>query len=199
MNFNNKNGFTLIELLVYVLIFSILAFLSSEFIVKGFRTTTYGIEQDEATRTARRVVDTMILEIREAQGSSQGDYLLQDVSPQSLSFFSDVDSDNEIEKVRYFIDGDLLKRSIIQPTGNPLEYLVDDEITETVAEHINNQALDAFTYFDTNQTIIVNPGGDRDKIRLINVNLLVNVTPEIMPADYILDMDIHIRNLKDNL
>ncbi|MDA3840170.1 MAG: type II secretion system protein [Patescibacteria group bacterium] len=195
----NNKGFTLIELLVYMLIFSSLVFMSSDFVINGFRATTFGIEQEEATKNAKKTVDSMVLEIREARSSSRGDYLLDDVSSQSLSFYSDIDSDSNIEKVRYFIDGDILKKGTIEPLGSPLEYLSINEVIEIVAENINNQVLDVFTYFDTDQNQIINPGGDRDRIRLIKVSLLVNVTPEIMPADYIIDMDIHIRNLKDNL
>ena len=195
----DNKGFTLVEMLVYILIFSSLVFMSSDFIINGFRSTTYGIEQEEATKIAKKTVDYMILEIREAKRSNRGDYLLDDVSSQSFSFYSDIDSDSNVEKIRYFLDGDLLKRGVIEPVGSPLEYISSNEIIEIVAENINNQALDIFTYYDTNQNQIINPGGDRDKIRLIKIYLLVNVTPEIMPADYIINMDIHFRNLKDNL
>ena len=195
----NNKGFTLIEMLVYVLIFSSLVFLSSDFIINGFRSTTYGIEQEEATKIAKKTVDYMTLEIREAKRSNRGDYLLDDVSTQSFSFYSDIDSDSNVEKIRYFLDGDTLKKGIIEPLGSPLEYLSSNEIIEIVANDVNNQLIDIFTYYDTNQNIIINPGGDRDRIRLVKINLLINVTPEIMPADYIINMDVHLRNLKDNL
>lgn len=195
----NNKGFTLIEILVYILIFSSLVFMSTDFVISGLRATTFGIEQEEATRAAKKTVDYMTLEIRQARTSNRGDYLLDDVSSQSFSFYSNIDDDSNIEKIRYFIDGDTLKKGIIKPTGSPLQYISANENIEIVAEYVNNQAIDAFTYFDTNQTKIINPGGDKDKIRLINVHLLINVTPEIMPADYIIDMNIHFRNLKDNL
>jgi prepilin-type N-terminal cleavage/methylation domain-containing protein len=195
----NNQGFTLIELLVYMLIFSSLVFLSSDFIINGFRSTTYGIEQEEATRVARKTVDQMTLEIREAKTSSCGDYLLDDVSSQNFSFYSNSDDDSVIEKIRYFIDGNELKKGVINATGTPLTYSVSDEIISVVAEYINNQTITIFTYYDTNQNLIINPSGDKNKIRLIKIYLLVNVTPEIMRADYIIDMDIHLRNLKDNL
>jgi hypothetical protein len=34
-------------------------------------------------------------------------------------------------------------------------------------------------------------------VRLIRAKLKINVTPEIMPNDYLISMDVNLRNLKD--
>lgn len=199
INILDKKGFTLTEMMVYLFIFLIFFAISSEFIIKGYRAITFGIEQEEAVKHAKNTVDTLVEEIRKASKSSRGDYLLDDVSEQSFSFYSNIDNDPEIEKVKYhLVNGELIKETI-NPAGDPLEYLEANKTVSSVANYVNNKTLPIFTYFDTNQNQIINPGGDKDKIRLVNIILYVNVTPEIMPADYVIDMDVHLRNLKDNL
>ena len=194
-----NTGYTLMEIVVVLAIFIILALLSAAFIIQGFRSTTFGYEQNTAVQNAKKIINAMIQELREARRSDAGDYLLDIVEEQNFSFYSDIDSDENIEKVRYYIDGDTFKKGLIEPTGDPLEYLVSNEIIIEIAQYINNQAETAFTYYDTNNNLIADPAADKDDIRLVKVYLKINVTPEKAPNDYIVEMDIHIRNLKDNL
>jgi len=194
-----KNGFTIIELMVGVSIFVIFLALSSNYIIRGLKLNTFANEQEEAVKTTRKIMDSMIKEIREAAQSDTGEYSLDTVQPQTLTFYSDTDSDSYKEKIRYFMDGHLLKKGVIKATSSPLEYPAAEEIITVEAEYINNQTEPIFTYYDTNYTEIASSSAEKNKIRLVHIFLKVNVTPEIMPADYLMDMDVQIRNLKDNL
>lgn len=199
---NNKkttNGFTIIELMVGVSIFIIFMVLSSEYIIRGLKLTRFADEQETAVNTTKKILNSMVSEIRESAHSDTGEYLLDTVEPQELSFYSDIDSDIYKEKIRYFVDGHLLKKGIIEATSSPLEYPSGNEIITTEAEYINNQDEAIFTYYDTNYNQIASSTADKNDIRLIHIFLKVNVTPEIMPADYLMNMDVQIRNLKDNL
>jgi prepilin-type N-terminal cleavage/methylation domain-containing protein len=196
---NSLTGFTLLEIIVVISIFLMLAIMSSDYIIQGFRTTAFGYEQDEAVQNGRKVINSLIKEIREAAQSDRGDYLLDAVEEQNFSFYSNIDSDNNTEKVRYFLDNGVLKRGVIEPAGDPLDYLPADETVSEIAQYINNQAEPMFAYYDTNYNLIANPSANKHDIRLVKVFLKINVTPERAPNDYIIQMDIQIRNLKDNL
>jgi hypothetical protein len=60
---------------------------------------------------------------------------------------------------------------------------------------MNNQEDTIFTYYDSDhsEANIIND------IRLVNIQLKINVTPNIAPNDYWARTDIQLRNLKDNL
>lgn len=194
-----QNGFSLLEITVVMSIFIILFFVSSDFIIRGFKSILFGYEQDSAVQNAKRITNEIIGEVRESAQSDRGDYLLDTVEEQNFSFFSDIYSDEYIEKIRYFLDSDILKKGVIEPIGDPLEYLDENEMISEIAEYINNQAEPIFTYYDTNNNLIANPLANKNSIRLIRVFIKINATPEIAPRDYVVETDIHLRNLKDNL
>lgn len=194
-----QNGFTLLEITVVIFIFLMLVIMSSDYIIQGFRTTAFGYEQDEAVQNARKVTNSLIKEIREAAQSDGGDYLLDAVEPQNFSFYSNINSDGNTEKVRYFIDNNVLKKGLIEPAGDPLEYLPSDETISEIAQYVNNQTEPMFTYYDVDYNLIADPSANKQDIRLVKIFLKINVTPERAPNDYVIQMDIQIRNLKDNL
>lgn len=196
---NNTNGFSLLEITVVMTIFLFLVVASYDFITQTFSASTFSIEQDDASRTARKAADVMVKEIREAAYSSRGDYLFNTLATSTLIFYSNVDSDSNKEKVRYFLSGTRLMRGVIKATGTPLQYLDANELISPIVYYINNQSLPIFTYYDTNNNLIADPTTNKLLVRLVHVGLLINVTPGRAPKDYFLDSDIEIRNLKDNL
>lgn len=189
----NKTGFTLMEISIAMAIFLTVALLAGDFIIKGFRSTTFGSEQETAIQNARRGMEIMTKEIRGANDSERGDYPLSTVENDDFVYYSDINDDGQMERVRYFLDDTLLKK-ITMPPGPADDYNMPTATT-TIAEYVNNQAEAIFTYYDDNYI----ETGDLDSIRLINIKLKINVTPERAPNDYYVETDVNLRNLKDNL
>jgi len=69
-----KKNFTLIETLITLATFTILILAVSSSIVYLYRTSSYDIQQAQAIDSARRGVDTMVREIREATDADTGAY-----------------------------------------------------------------------------------------------------------------------------
>lgn len=195
----NQTGFTFIEVFVSIAISLMMVSAATVFIIYGGKMNLFGSEQDMAVKNARDAGNEIIKEIREAAQGDNGDYLLDLVEAQDFSFYSNIDDDDFTEKIRYFLDDCILKKEVIKPSGDPLEYASANTATTTVALHINNQSEAIFTYYDTDNNLIVNPSSDKSAVRLVRVSLKVNVNPNIAPQDYYVDMEAHIRNLKDNL
>ncbi len=190
---NKQTGFTLIEVMVVISITTVLVFMSMDFITMGFRTARFTKEQDTAVQIARNTMQMLVREIRGANTSERGDYPLILTDDDELIFFSDIDNDNEFEKIRYFLDNSQLKKEVTEP-GALYDYT---EIpTNTIAaEYVNNDSEAIFIFYDENysETDIIN------RIRLIKVVLKINVTPAIAPNDIYVSSDVNLRNLKDNL
>lgn len=196
---NTDKGYSLLEITVVISIFLVLMIIGSDYIIKGFKSIQFAYEMETAVSNARRVINEIIKEVRKSNTSDCGDYLLEQVDPQSFIFYSDIDADGLMEKVRYFLDSGAFKKGVIKPSGSPLAYLSGNEIVTVQTNYINNQAEPIFYYLDTNNNIIAAPASHKSDIRLVRISLKINVTPEIAPNDYYVDTDIQIRNLKDNL
>lgn len=189
----NIIGFTIIELLVVISIMGIISTLVLNFVVMSFRATRFEAEQAEAVRQARDAMNVMKTEIRGANNSAHGDYPLSIINNQEFAFYSDIDKDDVYEKVRYYLDGLELKKAVTKPDASYL-YTSTPVIT-VIANYVNNQTEDIFTYYTSDYVTTANI----NEVRLINMNLKINVTPEIAPADIYVETDVALRNLKSNL
>jgi len=108
-----RTGFTLIEALVAIVIFTLAMVAISGLIVLAYRTYGYSWEQSVAIEEARRGVETMVKEIREAKNGQDGSYPIELAEDKEFIFYSDIDGDGKTERVRYFL-GDLKNIDQIQ-------------------------------------------------------------------------------------
>lgn len=182
------------EILIATGIFLLVVAVSGDFIITGLRGTSFVSEQEEAVNQARRSLETISTEIRGANSSERGDYALADADDNLFVFYTDVNQDDLMDQVKYWRDDTVIYR-IITPPGVATDYDPANAATTTIAQYINNQEEPVFVYFDNdlNETSVIND------IRLVRINLRVNVTPTIAPNDYYVETDVHMRNLKDNL
>jgi type II secretory pathway pseudopilin PulG len=202
-SFMNK-GFTLIETLVLVLVFSTAMGAVTSFVYYIYRSSDYDFQQSQAIRNARQGVETMIKEIREAQPADDGSYTLEKADDQEFIFYSDIDKDANVERVRYFLDGSVFKKGVVEPTGLPPVYNLDTEQVSILSSYVCNEEGSIFTYYDGDWPgdEINNPLPTPTRLKetkLIHVYLKINVDPERPPTDFELESDVQIRNLKNNL
>lgn len=189
----NNSGFTIIELLVVISIMGFISAMVLNFVVMGLRATRFESEQADAVRVARDAMNIMKTEIRGSNNSAHGDYPLSVIGSQEFVFYSDIDKDDVYEKVRYYLDGLELKKAVTKPNADNL--YTDAPIVTVIANYVNNQTENLFTYYTSNYLATDNI----NEVRLINMNLKINVTPEIAPADIYVETDVSLRNLKSNL
>lgn len=192
-NFKRQRAFSLVEILVTISIFLVMIFIGSDYIINSLKTSRIAEEQDTAVQNARNAMNIMTKEIRGANSSEQGDYPLNEVEDDSFTYFTDTDDDMQTEKVRYFLTGTDLIKTVTEPGA--LNDYTGAVSTTTISRYVNNQEEAVFRYYDSeyNETASIN------EIRLIKVILKVNVTPEKMPNDYYVETDVTLRNLKSNL
>ena len=89
-----------------------------------------------------------------------------------------------------------LKKGIINPTSNPIEYPQDQEKIKNISQYVNNN-LPVFRYFDGEGNELPAPARLEDT-KLIKLNLTINVNPQKAPSDFELENEVHLRNLKTN-
>ena len=192
-----KQGFTLLEVLIAVGILSIVILTVSIFAFDVFRSELFISENLEAEEQIQQIFKIIAPEIRSMAISNNGSYPLAAVSSSSLSFYSDIDLDGLSERVRYFLEGTVLKKGVIKPAINPVVYdPASEKISETVKNVISNNI---FSYYDSNydgsQPALDYPI-DISVIRSVGIKLTVDKNIAMAPIPVVLTTFINIRNLR---
>ena len=184
---------TLIEITVAMAILLVITIMAGDYITTGLRGSVFADEQEKAVKNGYKALNNIALDLREARRSEQGAYPLAEAESQNFVWYGDIDNDSQSEKIRYLLENNNLIRVVTEP-GAGIDYK-GAVATTTIAEYVNNQTEPIFYYFDSNntETDIINA------IRMVNIILKINVTPEKAPADYYVETNINLRNLKDNL
>lgn len=95
-------GFTLVETLIAVAIFALAMGAISTSVLMLYRAQGYSLQQSMAINEARKGVETMVKEIREAKYGDDGSYPIEVAADKEFIFYSDIDKDGATERVRYF-------------------------------------------------------------------------------------------------
>lgn len=194
MNF--MKAFTLVETIIAVTIFLIVMLAVTGFIFYFYKTSTYNFQQISAVNSARRGMETMVKETREATYSDVGSYPIIEARKQSFTFYSDIDKDTKVERIRYFLEGTELKRGELEATGDVPKYKDENEKITVLSDKVRNGEDAVFTYYDENNNQVADLEIITD-IKLVEINLIVNIDPNRPPDEFTLKSNAQLRNLKE--
>jgi type II secretory pathway pseudopilin PulG len=100
---SSDRSFTLIETVVSIAIFALSMGAAVALVVMTYRNYTYSWQQSLAIDEARKGVETMVKEIREARPGDDGSYPIEKAEDKEFIFYSDIDKDGDTERIRYFL------------------------------------------------------------------------------------------------
>lgn len=199
MNQHTTRGFTLIESIVVITISTVamLAVMSS--VLYFYRTNANAIEQAFALSSARKGVEYLVRDIREATYSEEGSFPVIAMNQNEFYFYSDTDKDSAVERIRYYLEGIVLKREVTEPTGSPLTYSSANAVTSVVSEDVRNaeEGTTIFRYYDKSGVEITDYGDITDVV-LVDVTLIININPVRLPEEFTLRSTAALRNLRTN-
>ncbi len=156
----------------------------------------------DARQNVRLAMSKMLKEVREAQSPAEDEYGVYSADALAFQFYADINADPGPERIRYFLNGNQLVRGELDPstTEAPWVYTGVEE-TEVIAQYVRNDVSSPiFTYLDEDQVELTGlPLSlvDRKKIRLIEVNLLVDVDTNESPDEMELESEAQLRNLRE--
>ncbi len=200
----NNRGVSLLEAIIAMSIFLMIIGGVVAIMQFGFFSRDVVWEQLKTQSEGRRVIQGFIDEIRTANESSLGSYPIEAVSTTEFIFFSNIDDDSQMERVRYFSENKEFIKGIINPSGNPLSYVSSTETTSTIAHDIENDVnTPVFEYYGQNydgsvSTTPLTYPIDVTQIRMVHIKLLMEEDPNISPAPFLIEAKAHLRNLKSN-
>lgn len=199
--FDEKKGITLVETLVAISIIILINGILSVFIVRSFDVNRYTIEQGLNTAIVQNTLYTLSRYIREARQSDEGGYLIKSANEFEITFFSNVDTDADIERVHVYLEGTDLKVGLSETSGFPPEYPGSDEEIKTMASNIANTASEPiFAYYnkDYPSDVVNNPleiPPSPSDISLIRINIYANIDPEHVPNRTQIETFVRPRNI----
>jgi prepilin-type N-terminal cleavage/methylation domain-containing protein len=204
MNLTKERGMTLIEVLIAMAITSLLGLgiVSLEYILG--KNQLLIINSYKSVDDANSSVTSFIREIRAARDSDNGAYLLEKVDNKEIIFYSDIDYDKSVEKVRYSLSGTNFIKGIIEPFGYPVQYPEDQEKLTTLTTNVRNELIPIFYYYNSDwpQDTLNNPLPQNLRLsdtRIVKIYLVINTQTNDPKANYTLESFSQIRMLKDNL
>jgi len=201
-----QRGFTFIETLVVLGIFIFALTAVNGFMIYAYRAKGFSLAQALAIDSARNGVNKLTKELREAIQSDSGTYLLASGDDFEIIFYSDIDKDDQVKRVRYFLEEEKLKKGMIKPSGNPVDYSGPEEI-KIISDYVKNTSSTPLFYFydqthagkETDLPLATPvPGDILDEITLIGIKMAVDVNPERAPGVLEIESKVQLRNTKQN-
>jgi len=197
-----SQGFTIIEVSIasFLLIVLGVGILGLQQIIGDFQLTSFS--SFVTVEGGSEAINTMARELRKAQSGENGAYALVVADDNLITFYSDVDFDDQAEQVSYFVQGTDLVRSVVEPTGQPPAYS-DPPRTNILTQNLKNEDTPVFFYFndgwptDTENNPLPTPAS-LSQVSMVQMVVVVNASSDAK-EQLQLDSFVHLRTLKDNL
>lgn len=197
-------GMTLIEMLVAIVVVLIATEGFTLLIAKSWDSNKFIMEEGMASAAASRATNQIIIQLRGIQQAGNGDYPIEETDDFDLTVYADIDDDNTVERVHYFLDqaNDQLKRGVTDPTtAVPPTYPASDGTVTVMANYVVNESDDPIFYYyngnypsDTVNNPLATPASP-GTVRLIRVHLYVNINPIHAPDNINIESFVTLRNL----
>lgn len=198
-----KKGVTLAELILSIAILTLLTVVVSTFQKDVFSLNSNLQSSLNAQLEARHLIKVMVTELRKSTQSAIGSYPIELASSTGITFYTDVNNNGSIDKVRYYLSGKTIKKGVIAPTGNPAVYNSGNEVTTTLLNYVvASSTLPIFQYYTSNYAGTSTPltiPPDISTIRLVKITVIIDTDPNRSPVPIISTSQVSLRNLKDNL
>lgn len=193
----SMKAFTIAETLVVIAILGTVGVTLSNMIAYFYRSNTYLLEQTSAVDSANRGLDRAYTSVREASYGEDGSYPVASAATSTVTFYSDVDSDGPVEKVRLYLSGDTLYRGVTNAAGNPPTYAGQTEAITTISTSVKNAtSTPLFRYYSASGVELTGTI-DIAQVRSIRTRIDVDLNPSRAPNIVTLERTATLRNLRD--
>ncbi len=196
-------GFTLIEIIVVIGIMGlistgVIALVSSVF-VQSTKQGTSIADTDQARKLSMKFTQ----ELRNGIYGENGAYPLNSAGNQEIIFFSDVNNDGLVDRVRYYLSNGSLYKGVVVPTGTPYTYNLANEVATKIQSNVANGSNPLFyyytdTYDGTSGTALAQPVNVA-QVNFVKLSLTIYNKAASANTTYTITGGSSIRNLKTNL
>lgn len=193
-----KRGMTLVEAVVVVGITAAVGATMLLAIRYFYVNNSYVFDAANSVSQARRGLATMLHNVREASYADDGNYPIGSAATSTVTFYSDVDADGGIERVKIWRSANTLYRVVTNAAGSPPSYAGQPSATSTLASYLRNAtSTPLFKYYDSSGNQLATTSPDISKIAIIRAHIEVDLNPNRAPQIFTLEGGATLRNLKD--
>ncbi len=190
---NKRSGYTLVELLVVLPLIVMGSILLIWITYQGWRAYLFAAAQSKANYETTRLLDRMSRVLR----STTKIYEVKNDEIVFESFYSP--RDVVPDKSRYYIEGSRLKIDTIPASGTAPNYTYDELAKKTYdLGEIRNNGASLFRYYNENNQLLTDLN-DIAAVRQVEITLISNPYPTVLPKDQEGSTKVQLRNLKTNL
>ncbi|MDB5265031.1 MAG: hypothetical protein JWN64_602 [Parcubacteria group bacterium] len=196
MQHHSRRAFSLAETVVVVAITSVVGIAITGSIAYFYKANAFVLQQVSSIDSAHRGLDISFRNLREASYGDDGSYPIASVATSSIIFFSDVDNDGVVEKIRLYLLNGTLYRTVANSAGSPPSYVGQTEATSTIATTVVNSAsTPIFRYYNSAGTELTGTI-NLSQITSIETRLDVDLNPLRAPDLFTLKASATLRNLR---
>lgn len=178
-NRNKNQGFSLMEMLITIAIFILAIFGITIMVQMSYHYYNFIFNQAEIVNNTQKTLKEMSQEIREMRQADNGGFNVERAAANEIIIFSNIDETSDVERVRYYKEGDCLKKGIVKPTGTPVVYNLATEEISNVSCNITNAGEEPlFAYYSgypSTSSLLPGPV-DPHLIRIVKIYLRVSST-----------------------
>ncbi|MEK7601920.1 MAG: prepilin-type N-terminal cleavage/methylation domain-containing protein [Patescibacteria group bacterium] len=191
-------GFTLVEMIVVIFVTGIVGIALNSLIVNFYRSNAYLLQQTSAIDSAHRGLETSFVDLREASYGDDGSYPILSAATSSVIFFSDINGDGSVEKVRLYLQSGTFYRGVTNSTSSPPVYTGQSEATTTIATYVRNaSSTPLFRYYGVDGIeLSATSTVDVSKISSVSTSVMVDLNPLRAPDILTLQATATLRNLR---
>ena len=199
MKNENRKAFSLIELLVSIGIF-LLAIAGITYLVFiAYNYYRFIFNQAEILGTIEKSVNLMSKEMREMRQADSGAFSIGQAQDDTIVFYSNVDNDPDVERIRYFTSSKCLKREVVKPTGDPPQYLDTGEQTSNITCNVDNYPSEPiFTYYNgyPSESTLMETPAEPNQVKIIKLYLrIASSGKDPVPTSKIISLYTTPRNI----
>jgi type II secretory pathway component PulJ len=203
MKRDHREGFSLAEVLIVISIAVSIVFVVGNLNSNVTLLNNLVSQQLQSRSDIVQTLQIMTTEIRSAQPSQNGAYAIETVATSSFVFYSDVNKNGTIERVRYFLSSSTVYRGLVQPTGTPATYPTSTEVITDIIDNVApiSSSTPIFQYFDATYTgtqASLSYPITVSIVREILISFGADVKPKVAPGPTSFSALIDIRNLRSN-
>lgn len=191
-------GISLVETMVVVAITAMVAGSLLSAIRYFYVNNAYVFEAATSVDSARRGLATALADLREASYGDDGAYPVGAAATSSITFFSDVDSDGGVERVKIWKVGTTLYKVVTNAGGNPPAYTGQSSATTTIATYLRNgTSTPVFVYYDSAGVQLATTSTPLSSIATVGTTMQIDLNPNRAPQIFTLTGSATLRNLRD--
>lgn len=195
-------GMSLVEMIVAIGIFSMGMLGFTLLFVNSWSQNKYTIEMGQTAMAVSQGVNEMARYIRETRQADNGSYPVVSANDNDVVFYGDYDRDGVTERIHIYKSGTDIILGIREPSGGfPVTYASGDGTTRVIAQRIvNTGSQPIFYYYGSDypvNNVPLNPA-TVPNIRLVQIDLYMNIDPNHAPDNVSIQTFTEMRNLNDH-